>query len=176
MTISVSNIIDGKAVGDIMVSGLNESVVVRGANGTYEFTMPSEDVTVTVTFVDYVAPEVSFANKSYEGSRTTSDYDPEWDEYLSIIDTLKLAFSEDGSKLNVYLTKNEVTKEVLNLSYSYSEPSGEATTGTITIELNSSTVVTLTYDPTADTFRISDDVTYNGTTYYLGPTTLSLIA
>ena len=77
---------------------------------------------------------------------------------------------------DVYLTKNEVTKEVLNLLYSYSEPSGEATTGTITIELNSSTVVTLTYDPTADTFRISDDVTYNGTTYYLGPTTLSLIA
>ena len=49
----------------------------------------------------------------------------------------------------------------MNLSYSYSEPSGEATTGTITIELNSSTVVTLTYDPTADTFRISDIVIYN---------------
>ena len=64
----------------------------------------------------------------------------------------------------------------MNLSYSYSEPSGEATTGTITIELNSSTVVILTYDPTADTFRIGNDVTYNGTTYYLGPTTLSLIA
>ncbi|MCI6615365.1 MAG: hypothetical protein MSC51_06020, partial [Mollicutes bacterium] len=116
------------------------------------------------------------ANKSYEGSRTTSDYDPDFEEYYDIVDTLKLAFSEDGSKLNVYLTKNEVTKEALNLSYSYSEPNGEATTGTITIELNSSTVVTLTYDPTSDTFRISNNVTYNGTTYYLGPTTLSLIA
>ena len=180
VTISVSNIIDGKAVGDITVSGLNGSVVVSGGNGTYEFTMPSEDVTVTVTFVDYVAPEVPFANKSYEGSRTTSDYDPEWDEYLSIIDTLKLAFSEDGSKVNVYLTKNynrsETTEQILDLPYNYTEPSGEATTGTITIELNSSTLITLIYDPTADTFRISNDVTYNGTTYYLGPTTLSLIA
>ena len=180
VTISVSNIIDGKAVGDITVSGLNGSVVVRGTNGTYEFTMPSEDVTVTVTFVDYVAPEVPFANKSYEGSRTTSDYDPEWDEYLSIIDTLKLAFSEDGSKVNVYLTKNynrsETTEQILDLPYNYTEPSGEATTGTITIELNSSTLITLIYDPTADTFRIGNDVTYNGTTYYLGPTTLSLIA
>ena len=142
--------------------------------------MPSEDVTVTVTFVDYVAPEVPFANKSYEGSRTTSDYDPEWDEYLSIIDTLKLAFSEDGSKVNVYLTKNynrsETTEQILDLPYNYTEPSGEATTGTITIELNSSTLITLIYDPTADTFRIGNDVTYNGTTYYLGPTTLSLIA
>ena len=176
VTISVSNIIDGKAVGDITVSGLNGSVAVSGANGTYEFTMPSEDVAVTVTFVDYVAPSVPFANKSYEGSRTTSDYDYDFGEYYDIVDTLKLAFSEDGSKLNVYLTKNEVTKEALNLSYSYSEPSGEATTGTITIELNSSTLITLTYDPTADTFRISDNVTYNGTTYYLGPTTLTLIA
>ena len=180
VTISVSNIIDGKAVGDITVSGLNGSVVVSGGNGTYEFTMPSEDVTVTVTFVDYVAPEVPFANKSYEGSRTTSDYDPEWDEYLSIIDTLKLAFSEDGSKVNVYLTKNynrsETTEQILDLPYNYTEPSGETTTGTITIELNSSTLITLIYDSTADTFRIGNDVTYNGTTYYLGPTTLSLIA
>ena len=99
---------------------------------------------------------------------------------MSIIDALKLAFSEDGSKVNVYLTKNynrsETTKQILDLPYNYTEPSGEVTTGTIVIELNSSTLITLTYDPTADTFRIGNDVTYNGTTYYLGPTTLSLIA
>ncbi len=180
VTISISNITEGKVVDEVSVTGTSGNAVVTKVGDNYQFVMPNEAVNIAVTFTDYVAPTVPFANSTYEGSRTTSDYDYEYDEYYYITDTLNLSFTEDGSKVTVTLTKDNgysaTPKTYENLTYTYVEPTGESTTGTMTIALTSSVTITVTYDISANTFKISDNVTISYDTYYLGPTTLTLKA